>query len=319
MSKFFKTTQGNSSLSVEKISPNAFDIDQLLEAAKKKLQQGVEERPAVGTIEPETSRDHGGAKEDVKRAGNGHSSRSLRILPSAERLAFGNSTEAELPAAEAYKTLRTRLLRVYMTKDCRSVVVTSAKHGEGKTLTVLNLALCYAQVANTRVLLVDGDLRSCRLTACLGASKSSGLSEALEQRAEFEDIVSRTDVPHLYAVGAGRSTVPSPELFTSPRFKEFMEWATRSFTLVIIDSPPILELADFELMSASCNAVLLVIRSRVTGRQSLEKALAQIEPTKIVGVVFNAADSWRTSGAYPAERKRNSRKVTPGRDAQGGP
>jgi capsular exopolysaccharide synthesis family protein len=280
-------------LSAKKISLITFDIDQVYDAVQGGLDpKGIEEKAAIETVEPEKLRDTANEKRNVDGSGD-TSPLSVQQLHS-QRFIFGNQTESA-PAAEAYKVLRTRLRNALKMKDYRSVVVTSPNRGEGKTLTALNLAACYAQLPDARVLLVDADLRTRRLTESLGESQSSGLAEALEQRAEYAEILRSTEVPRLHTVVAGRSTIPPPNLFTGGRFQEFIDWCRQSFTLVLIDSPPILALSDFELIGAACNGVLLVIRSRVTEAQAIRKAVAQINSAKLLGLVFNAVDDHQRS------------------------
>jgi protein-tyrosine kinase len=210
---------------------------------------------------------------------------------------YGEETTAKR-AVESYRALRTRLLRQQTTTGLRSVVITSALAGEGKTLTGLNLAQCCAQLHNQRVLLVDADLRTRGLTRLLGLPSGPGLSEVLSSQVQFEDAAMATDTSNLYVVGAGEGNPSIAELFTLPRWKEFMGWCGESFKLVLVDAPPILPLADFELISAECDGVLMIVLARKTQRELLLKASAQVDPKKLLGVVFNAVDRSRQEKDY---------------------
>ena len=210
---------------------------------------------------------------------------------------YGGETTAKR-AMESYRALRTRLLRQQSSAGLRSIVITSALAGEGKTLTTLNLAQCCAQLREQRVLVVDADLRTRGLTHLLGVSSSRGLSEILSGRVEFEDAAVATNVANLYAVTAGETTTSIPDLFTEPRWKEFMGWCGESFKLVLIDAPPILPVADFELISAECDGVLMVVLARKTKRDLLQKAASQVDPKKLLGVIFNAIDHSRKERDY---------------------
>jgi capsular exopolysaccharide synthesis family protein len=178
------------------------------------------------------------------------------------------------------------------------MVITSAAQGEGKTLTIFNLALCYAKIENWPVLVVDADLRTRGLSILAGDPESPGLAEILEKDCPYQSAVLRTDIPSLYVLPAGETTGSPSELFSGPRWKEFMGWAAESFRLVLVDSPPALNLADFELIAASCESVMVVARARKTARESLTKVLAQIDPRKMTGVVFNAAEEKPENGYY---------------------
>jgi len=209
---------------------------------------------------------------------------------------YGGEASAKR-AVESYRALRTRVLRHESTSGLRSIVVTSALAGEGKTVTTLNLAQCCAQIRDQRVLIVDADLRTRGLTRLLGLS-GPGLSDVLSGRLEFEDAAAGTDVGNLYVVGGGEATTSVPELLAETRWKEFMGWCAESFKLVIVDAPPILPVTDFELISTECDGVVMVVLARKTQRDLLQKAAAQVDKRKLLGVVFNATNHSRKERDY---------------------
>jgi len=216
------------------------------------------------------------------------SCRKIRLMGSATvPLLASNGEQGEL-AKDAYRALRTRLMRLQGMQGSRSIVVTSSIQGEGKTFTSLNLAVCCAQRSELRVLLVDADLRTRGLSGMIGYPSGPGLGEMLAGQVGFEEAICSTDLPNLYTVAAGSSAIPSPELFANSRWKEFIGWASESFKMILVDSPPILPLADFELLSHSCDGVLLVVRANNTQRETLQKAARHVESKKILGIVFNA-------------------------------
>jgi protein-tyrosine kinase len=192
-------------------------------------------------------------------------------------------------AVEAYRTLRTRLVKRQTEQGTRSLVISSAAQGEGKTLTSFNLALSYANIQNWPVLLIDTDLRTRGLTRLLGDPESPGLAKVLESGVPYQSAILATSSPNLYFLPAGTGATSPPELFSQERWKEFIGWCSESFRLVIIDAPPILGLADFELISAPCESVMLVVRARTSERDSLAKIRHQIDAKKVVGVVLNYA------------------------------
>jgi capsular exopolysaccharide synthesis family protein len=225
--------------------------------------------------------------------------RSIR-LPRTEEKSFlvTQYNPGMQSAVEAYRTLRTRLVRQQTKNGARSLVVSSAAQGEGKTLTSFNLALCYANIQNWPVLLVDADLRTGGLSSLLGDPESPGLGGILEGSSTYQDAILRTDCPSLYVLPSGDTTSSPPELFAASHWKEFVGWASETFRLVIIDSPPIMNLADFELISAACESAMLVVRARKTDRRALSRVLAQVDPKKLAGVVFNAAEDELSKGYY---------------------
>jgi len=208
-------------------------------------------------------------------------------------------TAFNLHAAESYRALRTRLMRMQSGNGLRSVVITSAVQGDGKTLTSANLALCFAQLSGFRTLLVDADLRTKGLSKLLGASGRIGLGDILAGKTEYEEAVWATELPNLYVAAAGNTNSSPPELLAGSRFKEFIGWAGESFKLIIVDSPPLLTIADCELITAACDGVLMVVRALHTPREFLGSAAARLDTKKLLGVVYNAADHERKYGVYP--------------------
>lgn len=198
--------------------------------------------------------------------------------------------EGGLPAAqavEAYKSLRSRLMKVRESRGVSSIVVTSTAHAEGKTLTAFNLAYCCAQLADTPVLLVDADLRAQGLTALTGNQEQFGLRDVLGNGVPYANAVVATDVRNLYLVGAGSGNESPAELLSGPGWIQFMAWASEAFKLVLIDSPPIGIVADLNLIEAGCNGSLIVVRAHRTTQRALEEALGQIDSKKVLGVVWN--------------------------------
>ncbi len=201
-------------------------------------------------------------------------------------------------AAESYRMLRTRLLRIQAAQGLRSIVMSSALPGEGKTLTTLNLALCCTQIPNARVLVVDADFRTRGLTRLIGDPSGPGLSEILSEQAAFEEAVHAVGQSNLSVIGVGGATRLPAEAFSTQRWKDFVGWASETFKLVLIDSPPILPLADFELISAACDGVMMVVRAGVTQREILRKAASQVDSRKLLGSIFNVTQADQHAG-YP--------------------
>jgi capsular exopolysaccharide synthesis family protein len=299
MSKFFNETR-----SVRKINPVPatanVDIQDLVGA----LKAGMENASPVGSSELNLKHlleplDETHELSSQVAAGRLEHCRTIRIPRNEEKSFLVTQYNPAMQAAvEAYRSLRTRLVKQQARTGARSLVVSSGAPGEGKTLTAFNLALCYANIQNWPVLLVDADLRTRGLSRLMGDPDSGGLAKILEEDCPYPSAILGTDVPNLYILPAGETTASPSELFSGPQWKEFLGWAAESFRLVLIDCPPVLNLADFELIAAPAESVMLVIRSRKTAREALTKALAQIDPRKLVGVVFNAAEELSKKNYY---------------------
>jgi capsular exopolysaccharide synthesis family protein len=225
--------------------------------------------------------------------------RAIRLPRNEEKSFLVTQYNPAMQAAvEAYRSLRTRLVKQQTKNGTRSLVISSAAPGEGKTLTSFNLAICYANIQNWPVLLVDADLRTRGLSQLAGDPDSGGLAGILEGTASYQNAVLRTDVPNLYVLPAGETSASPSELFSTVAWKEFIGWASETFRMVIVDSPPILNLADFELLLAPCESTILVARARKTTQETLARALSQVDVKKLAGVVFNGAENRGDKGYY---------------------
>ena len=221
--------------------------------------------------------------------------RFMRLSP-AELSVFIEDESTTQSVVEAYRALRTRLLRAQAMKGMRSVVITSSIQGEGKTFTASNTAVCVAQLHSERVLLLDGDLRTGGLSHTYGEPDVPGLADALEGKAEFGDVVLPTPLKNMWFMPVGRSALAAPELFAGPRWKQLTEWAASQFTMAIVDAPPITMLADTELIIAGCDAVVAVVRTRRAPREIVEQAANRLDKQKLLGVVLNCVEISRASG-----------------------
>ncbi|HEY5027012.1 MAG TPA: CpsD/CapB family tyrosine-protein kinase [Candidatus Angelobacter sp.] len=301
MSKFFNDTR-----SVRKTNPVPatanVDIQELVGSLKQHMEGNGATDSHSGAINLEHLLQPLQQSQEVTSqvaAGRLENCRSIRLPRTEERSFLVSQYNPAMQAAvEAYRTLRTRLVKQQTRNGARSLVVTSSAQGEGKTLTIFNLAICYAKIENWPVLVVDADLRTHGLSILAGDPESPGLAEILEKDCSYQSAVLRTDIPGLHILPAGETTASPSELFSGPRWKEFMGWAAESFRLVLVDSPPALNLADFELIAASCESVMVVARARKTARESLTKVLAQVDPRKMTGVVFNASEETPENGYY---------------------
>jgi capsular exopolysaccharide synthesis family protein len=301
MSKFFNETRSAHKSSPVPATANV-DIQELVGSLKQSMESNGSTATHNGELDlsqllQPLKDSHEVAAKVV--AGRLENCRSIRLPRTEERSFLVSQYNPTMQAAvEAYRTLRTRLVKQQTRNGARSLVVTGSTQGEGKTLTSFNLGLCYAKIENWPVLLVDADLRTRGLSNLAGDPESKGLAEILENGSSYQDAILRTDVPNLYLLPAGETTASPSELFSGARWKEFMGWAAESFRLVLVDSPPALNLADFELIASRCESVMVVARARKTARESLSKVLAQIDPRKMAGVVFNAAEEPADNGYY---------------------
>jgi protein-tyrosine kinase len=194
-------------------------------------------------------------------------------------------------AAEQYRILRTRILQ--HPKKPQFVLISSASAGDGKTTTAVNLAWALAVAGQGRVLLLEADLRRSSLRFQLGVPRSPGLAEVAAGECQLSDALIRLEqFPNLYVLVAGGVSVNAAELLNSRRWTELCTTIRKHFKFVIADSPPLGASADYELIQAVCDAVLLVARPDHTRRKLLLDALGMTGQSKLLGILLNSVPKW---------------------------
>ena len=309
MSKLFKRTQklNEASLGPPPAPTDVLKVEELLET----INSGVDDQVAgLGPAMPEArvasaldAVKEGSIARVVEFPGDGY--RQVSISRNPRRLFFPEDETVPAPGGlEAYRSFRARLLRLQAQRRFRTVAITSSVQGEGKSLTAANLALCCAQLPRFPLLLVDGDLRTHGVSRCLGYDEGPGLADVLSGRISREEAVVATDIPNLHFVCAGDARRPAPELFSGTPWREFIAWCHERFKLVFVDCPPAFPLADFELISANCDGILVVTRARFTSKEALERMLAQLDSHKLLGATLNCANGYRDAYYYYGQRGR---------------
>jgi succinoglycan biosynthesis transport protein ExoP len=205
--------------------------------------------------------------------------------------------DSDSPEAEAYRRLRTNLRPATIDRDRRSVLVTSAVAGEGKTLIAANLAFAFAQ-AGHRVVIVDADLRRPGLGRLLGIEPTPGLSELLSGEVPEESLYQEHELP-LEVLTSG-SPPPNPtELLESGAFPALLEKLTSRAEIVILDSPALLPVSDAAIIARRTAAVLMVARVSSTRAEQLDAASEFLRAVgqRPVGAVLNGSPAG-VGGAY---------------------
>ena len=205
-----------------------------------------------------------------------------------EKLADG--PEADPSVVEQFRRLAATLHHARQANGLKSLMVSSASPGDGKTLTAVNLALVLAKSYNYNVLLVDADLRRPSITSVLDLTDGNGLTEALRSPTEQKvGLVSIT--PRLTLLPAGLPIANSIEVLTSPRMQQILEEASARFDWVILDAPPVGPVADARLLAQMVGATLFVIHAGRTQCPDVQKAIEAIGRDQILGVVLNGVES----------------------------
>lgn len=190
--------------------------------------------------------------------------------------------------AEAFRALRTNIQFSSVDEPIRTLVVTSANPGEGKTTTVANLAVVYAQ-ENKNVLIVDADLRKPTQHLYFMKSNRVGLTHILSNQSTLQEAVTEAGVDGLHIVTSGPIPPNPSELLASRRMDRFLEEAKEKFDIVLIDSPPTLAVTDSQILAAKCDGAIVVLGAGKVKRDHARKTMAALERVKanVLGVVLN--------------------------------
>jgi capsular exopolysaccharide synthesis family protein len=190
-------------------------------------------------------------------------------------------------AAEQYRQLRTRLAHAEGAQNLRTVLVTSPQKGEGKSITSANLALTMAQEMHRRVVIIEADLRKPSLRHLFGLPAGLGLAEYLSGAAELNDVMRFLPDHNLTVIDAGSSPANPAELLGSTAMRRLLDQLRSRFDRVILDTPPVLPLADVAVLAPLVDGALMVVRAGVTPKPAIENALRAFDSSRLLGIVLN--------------------------------
>ena len=203
--------------------------------------------------------------------------------------------------AEAFKSIRTNVLFSSADEGMRTVVVTSAGPGEGKSVVAGNMAMALAQ-AGQRVLLIDADMRRPRVHEIFGGEQEPGLSNVLAGNAKTSEAVRKSKTAGLWLLPAGHIPPNPAELLGSRRYTDFIASLGVHFDWVILDTPPVMVVADSSIVANQSSGVIFVVRADHTSKHAVRAAAEQLESANahLVGTVLNAVDLVRNPYYYSA-------------------
>jgi capsular exopolysaccharide synthesis family protein len=206
------------------------------------------------------------------------------------------SAEAAAVMAESYRSCRTGILFSRPDAPPKTVLFSSALPFEGKTTSVLNIAIAFHQ-QNERVLVIDADLRMPKCHTGLRLANGEGLAEVLTGQQPFADVVQRTHREGLHLLSAGRRPPNPTELLGSQTMLRVLEEAMRDYDHVLIDTPPIMAVSDAVVLAPWVEGVILVLKAHATPRAIVERAEARLRHARasILGVLLNHFDARRDS------------------------
>jgi capsular exopolysaccharide synthesis family protein len=201
-------------------------------------------------------------------------------------------------ASEAFRLLGVRLQHIRRDRALRKLLITSTIPQEGKSMTAANLACTLAQKTQQKVLLLEGDLRRPSLSSAFGLGKHPGLCECLQGQRALAKSVYHVDGAGLWILPAGSAHGNALELLQSGRLPAIMDQLTAWFDWVVIDSPPILPLADTSVWARLADGILMVTRQGITEKRHLQRGLESIEHKKLIGALLNCSQRFSDNDYY---------------------
>jgi capsular exopolysaccharide synthesis family protein len=275
-----ETGNGNSTFSV---------ATELLQAAEAKMRLGytIEEVPArIESVETTPS-----ASSDFLE--------HCPVLPvsiteQSRLVAVGK--EGSL-GAEKFRFLAVRLRQLRQNRPLKKILITSTIPQEGKSTVASNLACTLARRKQHKTLLLEGDLRRPTVSEKFGLDKVPGLCEWLSGETESRNIY-RLEGLGLWILPAGTTPQNPLELMQSGKLSQLMDQLEAWFDWIIIDSPPVLPLADTSIWSRLSDGILLVTRRGTTDKQQLERGLEALEKSKLLGALVNSSENAAHSDYY---------------------
>jgi capsular exopolysaccharide synthesis family protein len=216
----------------------------------------------------------------------------LKISPGAEGHLV-SLPDGESPASEAFHLLGVRLRHLRRQRTLKKVLITSTIPQEGKSMVAANLACTLSLRTQQKVLLIEGDIRRPTQSKIFGISFKSGICAWLNGERTLVNSMYRLEGPGIWILPAGMATANSLELLQSGRLIPMMEQLTNWFDWVVIDSPPVLPLADTSVWTNLADGILLVTRQGITQKRQLRRGLEALgtQNQKLMGAVLNSAKS----------------------------
>jgi capsular exopolysaccharide synthesis family protein len=205
-------------------------------------------------------------------------------------LPFVQPDDLRHPFVESYRNLRSSLLyTAEMGTRPQILLVTSAVPNDGKSITAANLAITLA-MGGARVLLVDADLRKGALHNRFDLQAEPGLSDALNQKADWRSMVKDTTIPNMRLLPRGPTTQRSSELFIGPVMEKFLQEANKEYDYVLLDTAPVMAADDVTSLAPRVGGVIFVIRAEFTSARVARAALDMLyqRKSRVLGLVFNS-------------------------------
>ncbi|OBZ11235.1 MULTISPECIES: CpsD/CapB family tyrosine-protein kinase [Bacillales] len=197
-------------------------------------------------------------------------------------------TNPRSPISESYRALRTNIEFSSIDEKLQVLMVSSAGPGEGKSTTITNLAVTFAQ-SEKKVVLIDADLRKPTAHHTFSISNRWGLSSVISQQCSLEEVLQVTDIPNLDVITSGAIPPNPAEMMNSKRMTAIIAQLRGMYDIILIDTPPLLAVTDAQIVATKSDGVILVVDQGKVKREIAGKAVKNLESVnaRILGVVLN--------------------------------
>ncbi len=218
--------------------------------------------------------------------------KQTRVVPIDEKILLNNKIYSyfhDNMIAEQLKILRTKIINKLEKMNGNTLLITSARSGEGKTLIAINLAISIAQKYDRTVLLVDANLKNPMVHTYLGIDVNKGLTDVLLKEAQICEVLINPSIPRFIIMPAGKRVSGSAELLNSPTAEIVFHDIKTHYPerLIIFDSPALLNCADPLVLADYVDAVLMVIEAEKTSAEDIKEALDLLQEKPLIGAILN--------------------------------
>lgn len=189
---------------------------------------------------------------------------------------------------EAYKTLRTNLRFSVRGEGCKKICITSGNAGEGKSITMMNLAISIAE-SGQRVLLIDADLRRPAMARLLVEKSTPGLANVLANMSTPEEAIRKGLYPNLDILFSGEFPPNPSELLGSEKMEALIQAMSSQYDYILVDTPPVNVVSDACIVANYMDGVLLLVRQDKARKDGVKQAVDSLQLTgaKVLGYVLN--------------------------------
>ena len=203
------------------------------------------------------------------------------------------------PISEQYRTIRTNIQFSMIDSSFKVLACTSPSSGEGKSTTIANLAVTFAQQGQ-KVLLIDADLRKPTIHHIMEVSNHIGLTTVMTRKTTVKEAISATKIQNLSLLPSGPLPPNPSELLGSKMMKSLIEGLAQRYDLILFDTPPVLIVTDAQVLGNRCDGVILVLKKGQTEKKSLVRAKERLDRTQanVIGAILNGADAKSTNYNY---------------------